>query len=357
MGTWVPILFYIHHMINNQKNLIYYLGGCYGTFIEWMCHYLENTADFLPFESTGSSHQYQGNFCLTFNHVEEIIKDKNKKYFRCHPAVSFKDDGNLGCHSSLSFFDIIQTDLNSLLKLDTNGTQLNILILYSDSNTNIWKENNELEKIFSTWDMYDTYLEPWGVLPNSVLVRSLLSNNSFEKLKIILSYEIDNENLLQWGKSDINEFDIWEIRELMSLYWFNRYKDYYSCFDQLKKEFPTIKFVSIDQFKYNFLESITNIINYFGAPVDQSKFNNLTDIESTWRSLQFYIDRDDLCNQIISSLLSNDQTFSWENQNLTLLDEAYIQKSLRENNIEIKCYGINVFPKNSKDFIKLLERV
>ena len=68
--------------------LIYYQGGAYGTFVEWLLTYLTDTNidEQLPFDRTGNSHKFKGNqIGRDSNSLEQATKDNNSGFARVHP--------------------------------------------------------------------------------------------------------------------------------------------------------------------------------------------------------------------------------------------------------------------------------
>jgi hypothetical protein len=81
----------------------------------------------------------------------------------------------------------------------------------------------------------------------------------------------------------------------------------------------------------------------------------MSEIHKTWLSKQIHINKDKQIFDIVNAL-TNKQDLNWSNWNLTFIDEAVIQRKLLDNNISIKCWKLNEFPTNTKDFLPLLER-
>jgi hypothetical protein len=67
-------------------------------------------------------------------------------------------------------------------------------------------------------------------------------------------------------------------------------------------------------------------------------------------SLQQHLNKDDICKRIIVDFL-NGNDFA-VNDNLSIVDEAWIQWELRNNGYEMYCNGLNDFPKNLYEFNK-----
>jgi len=342
------ILAQFKHLMKKSTNLIYYDAGCYGTFIEWCCNYFSiniNTID-SPFEKSGSSHGFTGNFLEPAEKVKDYLESKkNYSYVRCHPNLFEKPNSNKISHN-MSCYNISKTDL---LYLENNFKK--ILILHPSTSTSLWHENNS-EKFYISDDCFKKNYKPYGYTKESLSLN--MTNDIMLRFKFVVGKELNLANIQGWNKNNIMDFDTWDLRELLSFYWFNRTKDRYTCWDKLKTDFSKLKFVCIDDIKNNFQKTIAECLEYFEVDIDLSKLSLLGEVENNWRSKQHHINKDNLINNIINNLI-NKQDLDWTNEPITLLDEAYIQKCLADNGIQIKCQDLNIFPTNVKDFLPLLE--
>lgn len=330
-----------------KANLIYYPGGCYGTFLEWCCDFfsIDGTENEFPFTSTGSSHKFDGNFLFPPPVLHKYIEsDIILPLVRIHPSI-FE---NVNSHDMLmknSFFDVISNDFDFL-----NQHFSKILVCHPDTTSYIWLDNNIIDKVFLTDNQIALLFEPWGYTREFL---KPLTKDQKQRFIEMLKSELDLKNIQQW-KDNIYDFDIWELRELLSLYWFNRLKDSLTCWTVLKEKYPNISFISLNDLKYKFSETVIDCLEYFNVKIDPKKLSRLTELENEWRNVQYHIDKDDLVNNIVKNLISQTD-FSWSP--LSLIDEAYIQKSLRDQGIEIKCWNLNNFPTSTKEFLPYLEHL
>jgi hypothetical protein len=92
---------------------------------------------------------------------------------------------------------------------------------------------------------------------------------------------------------------------------------------------------------------------YFDVSVPDEMIEPLQQVYRHWLTLQKQINKDQICNQIVNSLRDK-IPFNWSHCNLSIVDEAWIQKTLRDNHVEIRCHGLDVFPTNTEDFLPLL---
>jgi len=302
----------------------------------------------LPFTETGSSHDFHGGL-LTPNILPNYVEStRTDRYARCHPGtfkgLFEKTNSNQVIHNNL-YRDTMKLELSYL-----SDNFKKILILYPTQDTRLWYENNQLQKVLISESDYQLYFEPAGLSRD--YMRAAMTKDPLSRFKIMLEQELDSKNISQWGKQNISDFDEWELRELLSMYWFNRDKDLYTCCPELKTSFPEIKFISIDNFKNNFQKTVIDYLNYFEVDIDQDKLSQLDFVKQEWNAVQHHINTDSLVKKIINSIISQ-QEFEWEP--LTILDEAYLQKCLADAGIQIKCYELNKFPTNTKDFLPLLE--
>jgi hypothetical protein len=335
----------------NAQNqcLIVYESGCYGTFVEWMLNFLKDSNIDLPFNQCGNSHKFPGNFLYPPSKLLQYIKsDKKQQFSRAHPGVHRIDNNNL------------DQDFDQELKFYKEHFQ-NILVLNYDHDTVLWYENNNLDKIFVDDIKYSKIFKPYGTTKEEV--HPLMTKDSVLRIKHYLNQEIQNktssfkaENLLGWNKHSIYEFDVWQLRELLSFYWFHRSNGVISSWQKAQQNNKDILFVSISEFKQDFLNTIQKIAVHFDfAKLDHETLQRVREVHQPWINLQKQIDKDSLCKKIVGSLISN-KFFDWANLTpLSIIDEAWIQKSLQDQGVLIKCDGLDLFPTNTRDFCNLLE--
>jgi len=332
-----------------KTNLIYYPGGCYGTFLEWCCNFfsVDGTENEFPFLSTGSSHKFDGNWLWPPEFLHKYIEsDITLPLARCHPSI-FEKPNSHDTFKNNTLFDIVSTDIDFL-----SQNFRKIVVCHPSESSYLWLENNQLDKfVIEDKDQWRQHFEPWGYEWGYNQDILLVADDKKLRFSTILKNELDLKNIQQW-KHNIDDFDMWELRELLSLYWFNRIKDSMSCWDTLKQKYPDISFVSLNDLKYKFSETVIDYLNYLDIKIDSTKLSRLAELEHEWKKIQYHINKDKLVNDIVQNLI-NQQDFKW-NQ-LSIIDEAYIQKLLRDQGIEIKCWNLNTFPTNTKDFLPYLE--
>jgi hypothetical protein len=103
---------------------------------------------------------------------------------------------------------------------------------------------------------------------------------------------------------------------------------------------------------YNFENTINRIVKQCGLLLTKP-ISSIMDVHSVMVAGQSYLTQDQLCNQIISSVLEQ-HDFDWSDQVLTLPSEVWIQWQLRNHKMEIRCDGLDIFPTNSVQLQQLL---
>jgi len=338
-----------------KQNLIVYSGGCYGTFYEWLLNFLQDPTIDLPFQDTGSSHNFEGNFLYPKEKMFEHINSGRTNHFsRTHLGIFEQTNQHERIYEN-SYDQIVYEELNFL-----KNNFDKIIVLSYDQDSVLWFQNNCFDKVLVTEEYYKSNSQPYGYTREHL--KFLFTNDPIERVKCQLELEINStlspfktQNLLGWNKNNIHDFDLWELRELLSFYWFTRTDGEIEAWQKNKLlHDESILFVSITDLKKNFLDTVLKSAKHVDITVSKYAIEKLQKIYHSWLPLQKQIDKDLICKQIVESLCKN-ESLDWSNTELTITDEAWIQKNLRDNNIEIKCQDLNVFPTNVKDFLPLLD--
>jgi hypothetical protein len=341
-----------------DTNVILYPPGGYGHFINWCCEYFSGNldSDVIPLNDLGNCHNFKKSVLLTVypqlkNYTDSAQEDS---YIQIHhnsfsPAAVVTDSYNK-CISNF------EKNLSYL----TNNYQKTICLSTTET-SKMWIINNQIFKI-RVEDWVGTDIQAAidfykSVNQSEENIKEYISTG-FDRLKI----QINNQpgmstNFAQWGHDSINEFEIWELRELASQYYYDRISDDYilhkDTVDQYKNKFPTIYFIDVDELRDNFIETIKLILEHFNLPINN--WNKISSIHETWLRKQIHINKDKQILDIVEALI-NQQELDWSDWNLTFIDEAVIQRKLLDNNISIKCWQLNDFPTNTKNLLPLLER-
>ena len=145
---------------------------------------------------------------------------------------------------------------------------------------------------------------------------------------------------------------IWQLREMIS---FEHHKlvQYTTQLYQPSTEIGVIN-VSIRNLIDHFQNTLVGLFDDLDLPM--TRCDQLHRVESEWLGDEKFIGTDQLCLDIVTNTLAGN-TFSWSTDQLTLIDEAYVQYLLRQHQFELRCYGLDMFPTNSVQLKQLLYSV
>lgn len=319
---------------------IYYFTGAYGTFIEWCLNYFTDAefSDQLPFTKIGNAHKFAGNEILSEKMLLDAIQ-KKKKFMRTFPGMSNAVGArffntpkqSISCH---------RIELKMLEQIADN-----VVVLYYSLDNILWGENNIIKSFIEKTDDNINYLK------NNQLEGFESHLVSTLKEHLVLEFK-DNPLVQNWSKQSAAEMEDWELREFLSMYLYGKWADMFDpdMFVTLKKEFPTVTFIEIGELRDNFTETITTLFEKLKLPIVR---DNIEFIHQEWDKLQYFKNKDKQVKEIVDSVLGNID-LDWSG--LSIIDEAEIQRQLRNNGWEIQCYDLNIFPTNTTDLKKLLTK-
>ena len=319
---------------------IYYHAGAYGTFIEWCLNYFSdiNFTDDLPFTAIGNSHLFQGNLILSETMFTKLKKNPCK-FFRTHPGCTNQSNRKL-INTPKNPINCYINELKLLQDMSTH-----VIVLYFNPNHILWGVNN----IVKSFSPLDSKLEEYYITNQYLEYQHDDCVNLKER--IILDLQLANEpHYKEWDKNSWDEMDNWELREFLSLYLQEQWNDLYSSLDKIQSEFPNVTFVELGSLRDNFKNTISNLLSRINLPLVK---NNFDYVFEAWISKQTFVHRDKEVNEIVSAVLT-DKYVEWEE--LSIIDEAIIQKKLRDNGIDLKCFNLNIFPQSIKELKKYLNK-
>lgn len=322
-----------------KHTAIYYHAGAYGTFIEWCLNYFsdKNFHSDLPFTAIGNSHLFHGNLILSEKMFSEVNQNPYR-FFRTHPGCSNSTNKKL-LNTPKKPIECYRNELKLLQDISDN-----VIVLYFNDHNILWGINN-IVKSFSQLDdfMKEYYTSNQYFDFNRDDCKTLTQRI---KLDLTLSGETHYK---QWSRNSWEEMDDWQLREFLSLYLEKHWFDLYTSLVKIKDEFPNIIFIELGSLRDNFKDTISMICDKLNLTLQRTNFEY---VYNAWFSKQTFINRDEEVNKIVHATIS-DVKYHW--QKLTIIDEAIIQKKLRDNGINLKCFDLNVFPQNSQQLKKQFE--
>jgi hypothetical protein len=337
-----------------DTNVILYDAGAYGNFINWCCAYFSKLVDDIntPYTDTGSVHnRFNGNSGIMYSsQINKYIKsNKTIPFMQTHP-VFITDQSKINYNSD-QWFNYLQQDFKYL----SENFKKNVYI-YPTKTSISWIINNCYYKIKTFQDFnrlgVSTSIKEYCQLSNSSYQQAQeLTVTGIERLRLLLNNELSLDKWNFWNHKSISEFDLWELRELSSRYFYDRcHAKLYSTEQINSLKFDNMILIALDELRDNFVTTLKRILDYFNIPAESDE---LKYIYSQWKNKQDHIYKDQYISKIVFSLV-NEIDLDWEEYNLTFFDEIFIQRSLLDQGIEIACYGVNKFPTNTKDFSSIL---
>lgn len=205
-----------------------------------------------------------------------------------------------------------------------NQTQ-NVIYLYPGQDQMLLMVNNYFTKIWSNW---------WKA---KLFDQSLVYNN----------WPVD-------PTVPVDQAPNWVKREFLSFYLFPAWLDQVEWYHPDCYQFPkNCILVTVDSLLYDPKTVVTQIKQHCGLQYKKS-FEQLALMHTTMLSQQQHLHKDEMCADILQATLSN-VDLNWPD--LSLVDEAWLQWSLRKQGLELHCHGLDTFPTNSLQLRKLLYSV
>lgn len=284
-----------------DKTAIVFTPGCYGNFVHWCIEYFSGSNIGLPFNLSGNSHKKIGHYRLLTRFVNFDL-DNILEYEYCdilfgHPKNSKK------------------TNLKFVFEKLLEKTNRKIIFLNCTDNSVLLNINNKFTKIYD--------------------------NGWLDENKHLFL-----DNIKHGYSKNLNDLDSWELREFLSFYIFKQHEieSEYKTLDLSQND--RILSIPIENLINNFKHTIINILNFINLNIQR---HNFEEIYSKWIKLQYYKDSDKLSKQIVSAII-NDEFLDWSDKTLSIVDEAWIQQTLRDlYKIEIKCWNLNKFFTNTNE--------
>jgi len=290
-------------MNQSEKIIVAFNGGSYGSYLLWLLWTLTTDNDIVaPFiKEKSNSHKFyeqaKGNV-LKLN-PNDLLSEKinsDAKFIMVHPKISAEDN----------VADSLDTLVNALGKT---------ILVYPTPETYLLNINNSFSKI------YDSF---WEGLLESIDIKDIYTNYP------------DMDGIPP------EQLPLWLVREFLSLNIFDSWEDQVDWYLPDYYNNKQVHIVKIEDILYNVEDTLTKIKEFYNLqwtkPID-----SIMSYHKTNMSLQKNLTQDQICKQILTSFFANTD-FKWNSNDLTLISEAFVQKSLRDNGYELQCYNLNVFP-------------
>ena len=191
------------------------------------------------------------------------------------------------------------------------------------------------------------FIKPLKSLLLEYFDNQLMKHYKFEGFLDNILYEHRQLNP-NWGDNSI-----WELRELLSFFmpdmFLNSFNDH-NHGDTLDKV-TSIQIYS-DEIINTPKKTIVDILNFFSLKTI-STIDQLDTIHNTYLGLQKNFNKDIMAEEYVTAAINNQP---YKIDNMTLIDESWIQHLLRQQGYEIKCWNLNEFPVCASKLTELLEK-
>jgi len=273
---------------------IAYPGGCYGNFVAWTLEWMQG--------------KYPVDYRpFTIDHNSHAWKSPYKKNIELALV-----DPVQGCmvHPIQAETDTIESAFNKLFTVYEK-----IIALYPAPSDFVWHLNNKQAKI---------YQDGWI-----------------------------KQNQEQMDMSSWQGNQKWELREFLSLYLYDQNTAETGYKDVVEYKSNKVFKIQINQIRDNFNAVFTELAEWLD--IENVRTNNeLTKLHADWIQNEPYLYKDKLIENIVDAIISNRIL---EMTELTITDESQIQHRLRNAGYEIKCYGLNEWPKTTTQLRELIYKI
>jgi hypothetical protein len=292
--------------------IIAFNGGAYGTYLEWVLNTLISKDPIQkPFTALGNSHNSKfGKHLIDMEGFTKYI-NSNCVYAtaRVHPKTKKNESIAVNLDHMCNHVD-------------------RVLLLYPDRSHQLMCICNYMTKVWSGhyYDGGMSYLNPQDILKN---------------------YPVDpNINL--------KEIPNWIMREHMSFNLFQSWQDQVEWYFPDRWQHPKAKVITTKDLLDDF-ESTLEKIMYFWNKEKVREIADLRIYHDEMLSMQQHLGKDQLCENIILSLLDQYDSFFWGD--ICMISQSWIQHQLRNLGYEIRCHDLNDFPQDTSQLKALLYRI
>jgi hypothetical protein len=198
--------------------------------------------------------------------------------------------------------------------------------------------------------------DPWYFLTNRTVTmtsdQTLTQNfiNEFQDRHV-------NSHIEKFFNDSLTNFDksVWDLRELIALNF-----DYFvpdSKYLNLIDRSADHLYIDSKDLWYNGEACLDRVFKYIDKKIVPERLSHWKKVYQEWQTIQLDILQFNWYLPIIVDSVVNNYNFDLNFLNLSLIQEAVIQGQLiKHHDLNLKCYGLEKFPNNTKDLHSLLEK-
>lgn len=181
------------------------------------------------------------------------------------------------------------------------------------------------------------------------------SINQIERNILFQYHKLKNQHILEdltknsfhiWNSfaKNINNLDKWQARECLSYVVEGYYAEHNNILNSVNTDWLIL---NTDEILYDLPGTMLNIFSYLDSEPDS--IQELNNFNVRWYEKQQYILNEYNCVcTIMEDIFNKNSKRHWEK--VSVVGEAIVQARIRKHDINIKCYGMNDFPKNYDEF-------
>jgi len=273
-------------------HIIAYNAGSYGQFTGWCLDWMQgkHSENARPFTSRGNSHN---NGLVNQTTVDNAITSPVTNS-HVHPIQTESDNLIVQLEKLLSVYD-------------------KVVLLYPSIDDFLWNCNNKLNKI-------------WGV-------QGWIDQN------------ISNPCLSNW-----EDKQLWEIREWLSIWLYDQHMAESGYRDITNYSNDRVFKIPINKIRDDFINTFQSLSKYLELDNIRST-KDLEKLHEDWLLNEKHLYKDRLIENIVYAIIND---IHKEMTDLTIFDQADIQRRLRLEGYEIECYGLNEWPKTTTQLRELI---
>jgi hypothetical protein len=284
------------------KLRIIFHTGAYGTYLHWLVHTMLSTTVDDPLIESGASHGFNNNHPVSTAQTAQGTIEIERLHLYPEPTsgdMAQTLHNHLAAHGPAVF--CYPRPCNYLLTI----------------NNHVYKSPHRLGEQHPSPEAF------------------------YQKL-----FEFNRDNIRQGWNLEPDQMLLpqhrWILREFMSLNFFSNWQHQTGWYLPDQYTHPDCLYVYVEDLLQSPGAVLDQIRDFYGL-VWQQPYSSVQHIHDRNLQLQQYRHQDSLAKDIMSAV-EQQRTLQWQAEDITLVTEAYLQKSLRDLGLDLRCQDLNHFP-------------